>query len=54
VLMDIVLGIVGAVIGGWIFSRLGGFPFGGMLGTIVMAFAGAVIFLWLARFVKKA
>jgi uncharacterized membrane protein YeaQ/YmgE (transglycosylase-associated protein family) len=52
--MDIVLGIVGAVIGGWIFSRLGGFPFGGMLGTIVMAFAGAVIFLWLARFVKKA
>jgi len=54
VLMDIVLGIVGAVIGGWVFGRLGGFPFGGMPGTIVVAFAGAVIFLWLARLMKKA
>jgi uncharacterized membrane protein YeaQ/YmgE (transglycosylase-associated protein family) len=54
VLMDIVLGIVGVVIGGWVFGRLGGFPFGGMPGTSVMAFAGAVIFLFLARLVKKA
>ena len=54
VLMEIVLGIVGAVIGGWVFGRLGGFPFCGMLGTIVVAFAGAVIFLSLARLVKKA
>ena len=54
VLMDIVLGLVGAVIGGWVFGRLGGFPFGGMPGTIVMAFAGAVLFLWFARLVKKA
>jgi uncharacterized membrane protein YeaQ/YmgE (transglycosylase-associated protein family) len=52
--MDIVLGIVGAVISGWVFGRLGGFPFGGMLGTIVVAFAGAVIFLRLARLRKKA
>ena len=44
-LMDIVIGIVGAIIGGSIFGRLGGFPFSGMLGTIVMAFAGAVILL---------
>jgi uncharacterized membrane protein YeaQ/YmgE (transglycosylase-associated protein family) len=42
VLIDIVLGIVGAAIDGWVFGRLGGFPFGGMLDTIVMAFAGAV------------
>ena len=54
VVMDIVIGIVGAIIGGWIFGRLGGFPFGGMLGTIVVAFAGSVIFLWLVRLVKKA
>jgi uncharacterized membrane protein YeaQ/YmgE (transglycosylase-associated protein family) len=54
VAMDIVVGIVGAIVGGWIFGRLGGFPFGGMLGTIVTAFAGAVIFLWLVRLIKNA
>lgn len=54
VLMDIVLGIIGAIIGGWVFGRLGGFPFGGLVGTIVVAFAGAVIFLWLVRLIKKA
>jgi uncharacterized membrane protein YeaQ/YmgE (transglycosylase-associated protein family) len=54
VAMDIVVGIVGAIIGGWIFGRLGGFPFGAMPGTIVVAFAGAVIFLWLVRLIKKA
>jgi uncharacterized membrane protein YeaQ/YmgE (transglycosylase-associated protein family) len=53
-LMDIVIGIFGATIGGWIFGRLGGFPFSGLIGTIVMAFAGAVIFLGFVRFVKKA
>jgi len=54
ILMDIVVGIIGAIIGGWVFGRLGGFPFSGMLGTIVVAFAGAVIFLWVVRLVKKA
>jgi uncharacterized membrane protein YeaQ/YmgE (transglycosylase-associated protein family) len=54
VLMDIVLGIVGAIVGGWIFGLLGGFPFGGMLGTIVVAFAGAVILLYLVRLIKSA
>jgi uncharacterized membrane protein YeaQ/YmgE (transglycosylase-associated protein family) len=50
VLTDIVVGIVGAIIGGSIFGRLGGFPFGGVL---VMAFASALIFLWLVRFVTS-
>ena len=54
ILMDIIVGIIGAIIGGWVFGRLGGFPFSGMLGTIVVAFAGAVIFLWVVRLVKKA
>jgi uncharacterized membrane protein YeaQ/YmgE (transglycosylase-associated protein family) len=47
VLTDIVIGILGAIIGGSIFVRLGGFPFGGVL---VIAFASAVFFLWLVRF----
>ena len=46
-LMDIVLGIVGAVVGGYIFAALG---FGGVSGvnpySIVVAIVGAVIVLF--------
>ena len=55
VLMDIGVGIVGSLIGGFLFGRLlGGFPFGGLIGSVLVAFIGAVIFLWLVRAVKKA
>jgi len=53
VLMDIVVGIVGAVIGGWVFGMLGVFP-GGIIGSIVVAFIGACILLWLIRMIKRA
>jgi uncharacterized membrane protein YeaQ/YmgE (transglycosylase-associated protein family) len=53
VMPNIVIGIVGAIIGGWIFGRLRGFPIGGMPGTIIVASAGAVIFLWFMRFVTS-
>jgi uncharacterized membrane protein YeaQ/YmgE (transglycosylase-associated protein family) len=52
-LVDIVVGIIGAVIGGWVFGRMGGFPFGGLIGTIIMAFAGSAIFLLLLHMIKK-
>lgn len=43
---DIIVGIVGAFIGGWIFSQLGvSAPFGGLAGTIFTAFVGAVVLL---------
>jgi uncharacterized membrane protein YeaQ/YmgE (transglycosylase-associated protein family) len=43
---DIVVGIVGAFVGGWLF-RMGGWsvPFGGLAGTIFVAFIGAVLLL---------
>ena len=47
-LMDIVLGIVGAVIGGWILSALG-FGAGGMIYTIIVAIIGACILVAIAR-----
>ena len=41
---DIIVGIVGAFLGGWLFSALGvSTPFGGMAGTIFVAFIGAVV-----------
>jgi uncharacterized membrane protein YeaQ/YmgE (transglycosylase-associated protein family) len=51
---DIVIGIVGAFLGGWIFAKLGvGTPFGGLAGTIFVAFVGAVVLLFIIRLVRR-
>ena len=51
---DIIIGILGAFVGGWIFSRLGvSSPFGGLAGTIFTAFIGAVVLLFLIRLVSR-
>ncbi|HEX9940756.1 MAG TPA: GlsB/YeaQ/YmgE family stress response membrane protein [Thermoanaerobaculia bacterium] len=51
---DIVVGIVGAFIGGWIFSKMGwSAPFGGLPGTIFVAFIGAVVLLLLLRLIRR-
>jgi uncharacterized membrane protein YeaQ/YmgE (transglycosylase-associated protein family) len=42
---DLVLGIVGSVVGGWIFWALGVSAGGGLFPTVYVAFAGAVIVL---------
>ncbi|MCE9669328.1 GlsB/YeaQ/YmgE family stress response membrane protein [Myxococcus stipitatus] len=47
---DIVVGVVGAFLGGFIFRALGaGQPFGGLAGTIFVAFIGAVVLLLILR-----
>ena len=51
--MDIVLGIVGAVVGGWLLGFFGIYA-GGFIGTIVVAIVGAVFLIWLSRMIKKA
>jgi uncharacterized membrane protein YeaQ/YmgE (transglycosylase-associated protein family) len=51
---DIVIGIVGAFVGGWIFSALGvASPLGGLAGTILVAFIGAVVLLFIIRLVRR-
>lgn len=43
---DIVVGIVGAFIGGWLFRAAGwSAPWGGLAGTIFVAFIGAIVLL---------
>ena len=50
---DIIIGIVGAFVGGWIFSALGvASPFGGLAGTIFVAFIGAVVLLVILRLIR--
>jgi uncharacterized membrane protein YeaQ/YmgE (transglycosylase-associated protein family) len=54
IIVDILLGIVGGWLGGWLFGRLGIWPAGGMLGSIIVAFIGAVILVGITRMLKRA
>jgi uncharacterized membrane protein YeaQ/YmgE (transglycosylase-associated protein family) len=48
VLMDLALGLVGAVVGGFVFGLLGLHGYG-LVGQLVVATAGAVMLIWLVR-----
>ena len=54
VLMDIVLGIVGAVLGGWIIRLLGFEATGGLITSILVATLGAVVLVAISRMLKRA
>jgi uncharacterized membrane protein YeaQ/YmgE (transglycosylase-associated protein family) len=47
ILANILIGIVGGVIGGWLFDLLGITTTGGFIGSLVTAFVGALLLLWL-------
>jgi uncharacterized membrane protein YeaQ/YmgE (transglycosylase-associated protein family) len=49
--LDIVLGIVGAVVGGFIARAIGISPEGGLIYTILIAFGGAVLVVFLVRLI---
>jgi uncharacterized membrane protein YeaQ/YmgE (transglycosylase-associated protein family) len=52
---NIVVGVVGAFVGGWIFARLGvTTPFEGLAGTIFTAFIGAVVLLLILHLITRA
>ena len=49
---DIIVGIIGAFVGGWIFQQLGiSTPFGGLAGVIFTAFIGAVVLLFILHLI---
>ena len=50
-LMDLVVGIVGSILGGWIFTLLGLATYG-LIGQLVMATVGAVVLLLIVRAIK--
>jgi uncharacterized membrane protein YeaQ/YmgE (transglycosylase-associated protein family) len=52
---DIIVGIVGAFVGGWIFRQLGvNTPFSGLAGTIFTAFIGAVVLLFILHMIRRS
>ncbi len=48
---DIIVGIIGAFIGGWLFSLIG-IGAGGLIGSIIVAFVGACILIALLRLIS--
>jgi uncharacterized membrane protein YeaQ/YmgE (transglycosylase-associated protein family) len=51
---DIIIGIIGAFVGGWLFGVLGvSSPLGGLAGTILVAFIGAVVLLFILRLIRR-
>ncbi len=53
IIVDIIVGIIGAFIGGWVFGLLG-ISAGGWIGSLVTATIGAVILLFVIRLFKRA
>ncbi len=52
---DIVIGIVGAFVGGWLLRSLGvDSPLSGLPGTILVAFIGAVFLLFILRLIRRS
>ena len=50
---DIIIGIAGAFVGSWVLAKLGtGVPISGLPGTILVAFIGAVLLLFLLRLLR--
>jgi len=51
---DIVVGVVGAFLGGYLFSIFGVSTGGGLLGSLIVATIGAVVLLFGLRLIKSA
>ena len=54
VLGDIVVGVIGAFLGGWVFATFLGVTGGGIFFSLLTAFVGAVILLWLIRLIAPS
>ena len=53
VLVDLIVGIIGSLLGGWLFGIIGLAAYG-LIAQLVMGVVGAVILLLLIRVIKKA
>jgi uncharacterized membrane protein YeaQ/YmgE (transglycosylase-associated protein family) len=53
-LMDILIGIAGAIVGGFLLRLLGLYSTGGLIPEIIVAIFGAVFLIWISRKLKKA
>ena len=50
---NLIIGVIGALIGGFVFATLG-VNVGGLLGELIAATVGALILLYLLKFIRRA
>ncbi len=50
---NLVVGVVGAILGGWLFGALGLYP-QSSLGSLITALVGALVLLYIVGLIKKA
>jgi uncharacterized membrane protein YeaQ/YmgE (transglycosylase-associated protein family) len=53
ILFYLIVGVIGALLGGWLFGLLG-IGAGGFIGSLITAFVGAVLLILLLRAIKRA
>lgn len=53
VIGDIVVGVLGAILGGLLFNTLQ-LPWGGLFGSLVVATIGAILLIFIVRLIKRA
>ena len=51
---DLIVEVVGAFLGGWLFAAAFGVVGGGFIVTLLTAFVGAVILLWVLRLIAPS
>lgn len=51
---NLIIGAIGAFLGGWLFKLLGVSMGGGILGSLATAVVGAVALIYVMRLIKKA
>jgi uncharacterized membrane protein YeaQ/YmgE (transglycosylase-associated protein family) len=51
-LVNILVGCVGAVLGGWLFGILG-FTSSGLIGSLITALVGAIVLLYILSLIQK-
>jgi uncharacterized membrane protein YeaQ/YmgE (transglycosylase-associated protein family) len=54
VIGDIIVGVIGALLGGFLFRSVGLVAGGGLFGSLIVATIGAIVLLFLLRIIKKA
>ncbi len=51
---DLIVGVIGAFLGGFLFTTLGIAKGSGLIGSLLVATVGAVVLLFIVRLIKRA
>ncbi len=54
ILTDIIIGVIGSFVGGFVFRLAGLTRFGLSVGPLLTALVGAIVFIYIVRLLKKA